>query len=72
MSLNLNKSGTDGAECRRKVVSGRKVASAIGSLVNATSLQLDCAMVLHELLLVLVLTYGSETMILREKERSMI
>ena len=32
-------------------------------LVNAQSLQLECAKVLHESLLVLVLTYGSETMI---------
>ena len=44
----------------------------IRSLVNARSLQLECAMVLHESLLVPVLTYGSEKMILREKERSRI
>ena len=30
----LNESGTDGAECRRKAESGRKVATAIRSLVN--------------------------------------
>ena len=54
------------------VVSGRKIAGAIRSLVNARSLQLQCAMVLNESLLVPVLTYGSETMIWREKERPRI
>ena len=54
----LDESGTDEAECNRKVVSGRRVADAIRSLVNAR--------VLHESLLVPVLTYGSE------KERSRI
>ena len=54
--------------------SGRRVASAIRSLVNARRLQLECARVLHESLLVPVLVYGSETMIWRgrEKERSRI
>ena len=36
----LDESGTDEAECSRKVVRGRKVAVAIRSLVNARSLQL--------------------------------
>ena len=54
------------------VVSGRKIAGAIRSLVNARSLQLQCAMVLNESLLVPVLTFGSETMIWREKERPRI
>ena len=40
------------------------------SLVNARNLQLECAKVLYESLLVLFLTYGSETMIWMEKERS--
>ena len=44
-----------------------RVASAIRSLVNAMNLQLECARVLHESLLVPVLTYGTETMIWREK-----
>ena len=35
-------------------------------------MQLECARVLHQLLLVPVLTYGSETLMLREKERSRI
>ena len=42
------------------------------SLVNARSLQLECTRVLHESLLVPFLTYGSETMMWREKERSRI
>ena len=58
-------------KCGTKVVSGRRVAGAIRSVVNARSLQLEYARVLHESLLVPVLTYGSETMIWRE-ERSRI
>ena len=68
----LNESGTDEAECNRKAASGRRVGGAIGSLVNARNLQLECSRVLHESLVVPVLMYSSETMILREKERSMI
>ena len=34
----LNKLGTDEAECNKKVVSGRRVAGAIRSLVDARSL----------------------------------
>ena len=58
----LDISGTDEAECRRKVASGRRVAGAIQSLVNVRGLQLKCAWVLHESLLVPVLMYRSETM----------
>ena len=39
-------------------------------LMNARCLQLECATVLHESLLVLALMYGSETIIWKEKERS--
>ena len=35
-------------------------------------LQLKCAMVLHKTLLILVLMYGSKTMIWKEEERSRI
>ena len=63
---------TDGAECSRKAASGRRVAGAIRSLVNARDLQLECASVLHETLLVPVLMYCSETMIWKEKELSRI
>ena len=59
----LEESGTAEAECSRKVASGRRVIVPIRSLVNARSLQLDCARGLHESLLVPLLTYGSETMI---------
>ena len=62
----MDESGTDKGEC------SRKVAFAIRSLVNARSLQLECVIVLHESLLVSVLTYGGETMIWRGKERSRI
>ena len=44
----LDESGTDEAECSRKVASGRKVASAIGFLVNAKGLKLECTRVLNE------------------------
>ena len=64
--------GTDEAESSRKVASGRRVSGVIRSLVNAGSLQLECARVLHESLLVPVHTYGSETMIWRKKEKCRI
>ena len=68
----VDESGTDEAECSRKLASRRRVAGAVRSLVNAMSLQLECARDLHESLLVVVLTYGSETMVWSEKERSRI
>ena len=67
----LDESGTDGAECSRKAASERRVAVAIRSLVNARSLQFECARVLYEPLLEHVLTYGSETTIC-EEERTRI
>ena len=66
----MDESGTDESECNRKVVSGRRVSGSIRYLVNARSLQFECDRVLHESLLVPVLTYGSGTMIWRGKERS--
>ena len=68
----LDKSGTDGPEYSRKVASGRMVTVAIRFLVNARDLQLECTRVLHETLHMPVLTYGSETMLLKEKETSRI
>ena len=59
----LDKSGTDGAECSRKVTSGRRVVGAIRSLVNARDLQLEHARVLHETLLMPVLMYSGKTML---------
>ena len=47
-------------------MSRRMGAGAIRALVNARSLQLDCARVLHESLLLPVLAYGGR------KERSRI
>ena len=60
-------SGTDGAGCSRKVASGRKVAGVIKSFVNARDLQLECAGVLHETLILPVLMYGNEPMLWKEK-----
>ena len=68
----LDEAGTDEAECSREFASGRRVAGAIRSLVNARSLWLECARVLHESLQMPVLAYSSEKMIWREKERSRI
>ena len=68
----MNESGIDEAECSREMLSGSRVADTIRSLVNATDLQLEYARVLHETSLVPVLTYGSETMLWVEKERSRI
>ena len=71
MSQNLNtwdvldESGTDEEECSRKVASGRRVVGAIRFLVNVRSLQ--CATVLHESLLMPILTCGGEAMIRRER-----
>ena len=39
----LDEAGTEGAECSRKLVSGRRVADAIRSLANARDLLLECA-----------------------------
>ena len=66
----MDESGTDRAEYSRKLLSGRRAAGAIRSLVNARDLQLECARVLHETLLVSVLMHGSETMLWKEEERS--
>ena len=64
-----DEAGTDGGKCRRKVASGRRVASDIRSRVNARDLQLECARVLHETLLVPFLMYGSETTLWKERSR---
>ena len=61
--------GTAGAKYYRKVVSKRKVVGAIRFLVNTWGLQLECARVLHEAMLMHVPFYGSETMAWKVKER---
>ena len=68
----MDESGTDGAECNRKMASGRRNAGAVRSLVNSRNFQLECARVLHETLFVPVLMYGSKTMLWMEKERSRV
>ena len=59
----------DGTEYGRKVASWKRVAGVIRSLVNARDLQIECARVLYETLLLPVLIHGSRTMIWKEKER---
>ena len=59
----FSESGTYGAGCCRRVANGGKVIGGTRSLVNARGLQLECARVLHEALLMLVLLYGSETIV---------
>ena len=49
----LDEAGTE------EVERSKRVAGAIRSLLNARDLQLECAIVLHETLLLPVLTYGS-------------
>ena len=56
----MDEFGTDEAVYHRKV--------AIRSLVNVRGLQLEYAGVLHELLLMPVLMYGSETMIWKKSK----
>ena len=65
----LDESCTVDEEYSRKMASGRRVAGGIRSLVNAWSLQLECPRFLHKSLRMPFLTYGSETMIWKEKER---
>ena len=55
----MDNSGTYGAECSRKVASGRRVIGAIRSPVNARDLHLESARLLQEILLLTVLIYGS-------------
>ena len=59
----MDESGADEGEFYRKVVSGRKVACAIRSLVNARGLQFECVRMVHAALHVPVLLCGNETMI---------
>ena len=50
----LNESGTDISECRMNVTNGTKFAGVIRSL------QLDCARVLHVILLMSILFHGRD------------
>ena len=68
----LDESGREGVDCSRKRGRGRRVAGAVRSLLIVRDLQLECAKVLHETLLIPVLIYGSEAMLRKEKERSKI
>ena len=68
----VNESVTDRGECCKKVANERTVESAIISLKNAWSLRLECAKVLYESLLVLVLMHVKGTKVRSEKERSRV
>ena len=68
----LSELGTDGSESCRKVQDGIRVADATISLVNPKSLQYECTRILDDSLLVLVLLYGSNAMVCREKEISRV
>ena len=68
----LDESGSDGAECSRKVASGGgglQVPSGPWLMLEICSL---IALVLHETLLVPVLMYGRETTLWRERERTRV
>ena len=52
-----------------KVASGRNIAGTTTSLVNARSLQLEFARMLHEAMQVPALLFGSETIAWEEKGR---
>ena len=68
----MDGSGRDGAECSRKVASGRRVAGAIQFLVNDRDLLLEYARILHETFLVSVLMYGEDNVMERDRERSRV
>ena len=71
MGCILYESGTNGAECSRKMAGGRRVAGVIRSLVNDRDLQIVCARVPHESLHIPVLMYGVKQCYgKRRKERS--
>ena len=60
--LELDESGTNGAESCREVATDRKIADAVRSPVNGNSLQLECARLLREGLIVPILRYRNESM----------
>ena len=64
----MYESGTDEGACSKKVASGKRVAGVIRSLVNTSSLHLECAKILHESLMVPFLMDGSEADIEGEGE----
>ena len=73
MSHNLNTWNvfwTNQVLMRQSVVGGLQVL--LGLWLILRSLQLECARILHKSLLVPVLTYGTETIMWRKKERSRI
>ena len=67
MGCVLDESGTDGAECSKKVASGRRVAGLIRSLVNARDFWIECSRALHKTFLVPILMYSSEVMLWKDR-----
>ena len=65
----LNDCGTDESDCNNRVVKERQISGAVRSLVNERCLNMKCAKVLHEKLVVPVLIYGSECMVWKSKQR---
>ena len=65
----LDELDTDESECRMKVATGIRISGAIRPLVNDWDLQLECARVLHESLIMAFLMFSSETIMWEEKER---
>src|SRR5678816_2448976 len=57
-------------QCSRKVVNGRKVVGEIKSLVDKKRLSFECARVLYEGKLLLVLMYNSETIVWNKRYRT--
>ena len=67
MECVLDESGTDEAECNKKVVRERRIGGPIRSLVKTWGLQFQYAGVLHKSLLIPIFMYGSETMIWKKE-----
>ena len=72
MGCVLDESTSDEAVSHRKVARWRRVTSGIRSLVIVGDLHLQYAEILHETLLVPFLMFSNETLLWKEKERSII
>ena len=68
----MDEAGPDVEECSRKVVSGRRVADAISSLVNAKNWQIECASLARNIACTCPYVRQCETVLWNEKERSKI
>ena len=66
------KRGKCGKEVESRVAQGRKVAGAMQVLVKEKKLSVQAARGLHEGVLVPTLTYGCETLVWHEREKSRV